>query len=55
MLIVIPRVSTKKISKKLFKKTMGIEIKWYPRKYLFNIKGSNGGAEEQKRPKTYRK
>ena len=32
------------------------ELKWYTRKYLFNTKGhSNGGIEEQKRHKTYRK
>lgn len=54
MLIVIPRGTTKKITqKKKVKETR--ELKWYPRKYLFNTKGSNGKVEKQKRHKIYRK
>lgn len=35
---------------------MAIKIKQYRRKYLFIIKGSNGGGvKEQKKCKTYRK
>lgn len=47
MLILILRVTTKKI-KNTVKKTR--ELKWYPSKYLFNIKGSNG---EQRNKKAY--
>ena len=52
MLIVILRVTTKKIIIKYTEKEMKREWKWYitKKKNQINIKeGSNGGTEEQKR------
>ena len=48
MLIVIPKIITKKISQIYIAKETTRELKEYIRKYLFNLKGSGSASTEEK-------
>lgn len=49
MLIITPRITTKKITEKIYSKKTTKQLKWYTRKFQLNTKGSNGDIEKTKR------
>lgn len=55
MLIMVHRSMTNQITQKYIVKEATKELRWYTRKYIFNIKEKCNGEIEKQKSKMYRK